>query len=100
MHVVEMALDGGAILLFAGTWLHPMRADPNVPLAAFTEYAAAILIERQDTAVAETLRIVGIVTVADERLGILIEQIQSVGCRNPHALRIVFQHRPNVVMAQ
>jgi hypothetical protein len=31
---------GGAILLFAGTWLHPMRADPNVPLAAFTEYAA------------------------------------------------------------
>jgi hypothetical protein len=31
----------GALLLFAGTWLHPMNADPNVPLAAFTEYAAA-----------------------------------------------------------
>jgi hypothetical protein len=30
----------GALLLTAGTWLHPMHADPNVPLAAFTEYAA------------------------------------------------------------
>src|SRR5438105_1589786 len=32
---------GGALLLFAGTWMHPMAADPNVPIAAFTEYAAA-----------------------------------------------------------
>ena len=30
----------GALLLFAGTYLHPMSADPNVPLAAFMEYAA------------------------------------------------------------
>jgi hypothetical protein len=30
----------GATLLFAGTWLHPMTADPNVPLAAFAEYSA------------------------------------------------------------
>jgi len=30
----------GAVLLFVGTYLHPMGADPNVPLAAFTEYAA------------------------------------------------------------
>ena len=30
----------GAVLLFVGTYLHPMSADPNVPLAAFTEYAA------------------------------------------------------------
>jgi Domain of unknown function (DUF4386) len=30
----------GAVLLFFGTYLHPMDADPNVPLAAFTEYAA------------------------------------------------------------
>jgi hypothetical protein len=30
----------GALLLTLGTWLHPMHADPNVPLAAFTEYAA------------------------------------------------------------
>jgi hypothetical protein len=31
----------GALLLFIGTWMHPMNADPNVPIAAFTEYAAA-----------------------------------------------------------
>src|SRR5947199_6305114 len=30
----------GGVLLFIGTYLHPMGADPNVPLAAFTEYAA------------------------------------------------------------
>ena len=30
----------GSLLLFAGTYLHPMDADPNVPLAAFAEYAA------------------------------------------------------------
>jgi hypothetical protein len=38
--VLPLAAIGGAILLFVGTWLHPMQADPNVPLAAFTEYAA------------------------------------------------------------
>jgi hypothetical protein len=31
----------GAILLFVGTWIHPMNADPNIPLDAFTEYAGA-----------------------------------------------------------
>ena len=30
----------GAGLLLIGTYLHPMSADPNVPAAAFTEYAA------------------------------------------------------------
>ena len=30
----------GAILLLVGTSLHPMEADPNDPVAAFTEYAA------------------------------------------------------------
>jgi len=30
----------GAVLLLLGTYLHPMSADPNVPVAAFTEYAA------------------------------------------------------------
>ncbi len=30
----------GAVLLFAGTALHPMQADPNDPVAAFSEYAA------------------------------------------------------------
>ena len=30
----------GAGLLFVGTFLHPMNADPSIPLAAFIEYAA------------------------------------------------------------
>ena len=30
----------GSVLLFIGTYLHPMGADPNQAVAAFTEYAA------------------------------------------------------------
>jgi uncharacterized membrane protein YhaH (DUF805 family) len=30
----------GSVLLFVGTLLHPMQADPNQAVAAFTEYAA------------------------------------------------------------
>lgn len=30
----------GSLLLFVGTYLHPMDADPNDAVAAFTEYAA------------------------------------------------------------
>jgi len=30
----------GAALLFVGTYLHPVEANPNEPVAAFTEYAA------------------------------------------------------------
>lgn len=30
----------GAALLFVGTYLHPMEANPNEPVAAFKEYAA------------------------------------------------------------
>jgi len=30
----------GVGLLGAGTWMHPAQADPNNPVAAFTEYAA------------------------------------------------------------
>ncbi len=30
----------GAVLLFTGTSLHPMHADPSDPVAAFSEYAA------------------------------------------------------------
>ena len=36
---VPIAAIGGALLLLAGTYLHPMNADPNVPAAAFAEYA-------------------------------------------------------------
>jgi hypothetical protein len=31
---------GGSVLLFAGTYLHPMEAEPNDAVEAFTEYAA------------------------------------------------------------
>lgn len=34
------AAVAGSGLLFAGTYLHPMAADPNDAVAAFTEYAA------------------------------------------------------------
>lgn len=30
----------GSLLLLIGTYLHPLGADPNEPVAAFTEYAA------------------------------------------------------------
>jgi len=30
----------GSALLFVGTYLHPLGADPNEAVAAFTEYAA------------------------------------------------------------
>src|SRR3954471_20518925 len=30
----------GSVLLFVGTYMHPMGADPNEAAAAFTEYAA------------------------------------------------------------
>lgn len=38
--LIAIAAISGALLLLIGTILHPMSADPNVPLAAFTEYAA------------------------------------------------------------
>lgn len=36
---MSIAAFGGIILLVVGTYLHPMHADPNVPVAAFAEYA-------------------------------------------------------------
>jgi hypothetical protein len=38
--ILAISATIGALLLFVGTYLHPSGADPNVPLAAFTEYAA------------------------------------------------------------
>jgi Domain of unknown function (DUF4386) len=38
--IISIAAISGALFLFAGTYLHPMNADPNVPSAAFKEYAA------------------------------------------------------------
>ena len=38
--ICAVAAIAGAVTLFVGTFLHPANADPNDPLAAFTEYAA------------------------------------------------------------
>jgi hypothetical protein len=38
--LTAIAAISGALLFLVGTFLHPMEADPNVPLAAFTKYAA------------------------------------------------------------
>ena len=38
--LLSVSALAGALLLTIGTWLHPMHADPNDPLAAFAEYAA------------------------------------------------------------
>ncbi|HXC51218.1 MAG TPA: hypothetical protein VN634_10070 [Candidatus Limnocylindrales bacterium] len=35
-----IAAVAGVVLLATGTWLHPMQADPNDAIDAFTEYAA------------------------------------------------------------
>ncbi len=59
------------------------RADP--------EHSAAILVQRHDIAVAQALRVVGIVPVAHEGSRTAVEQIQSVGRRDPQPLRVVFQ---------
>lgn len=37
---ISITAISGALFLLIGTFLHPMEADPNMPLAAFTEYAA------------------------------------------------------------
>ncbi len=38
--VAAIAALAGSVLLFVGTYLHPMEADPNDAPAAFAEYAA------------------------------------------------------------
>src|SRR5215470_12535589 len=38
--IAAVCAVAGSALLFLGTYLHPMQADPNDALAAFTEYAA------------------------------------------------------------
>ena len=38
--VASIAALAGSVLLFVGTYLHPVQADPNDAPAAFAEYAA------------------------------------------------------------
>jgi hypothetical protein len=40
MKVGAVCAIGGSVLLFAGTYLHPMEVDPNDAVEAFTDYAA------------------------------------------------------------
>ena len=40
MRFGALAAGAGAVALFVGTFLHPIGADPNDSVAAFTEYAA------------------------------------------------------------
>jgi Domain of unknown function (DUF4386) len=49
----------GALLLLIGTYLHPMGADPNVPLAAFTEYAASY-----NWVAVHLMQLIGVVSIA------------------------------------
>jgi hypothetical protein len=39
-NLTAIAAISGSLFLLIGTFFHPMEADPNIPLASFTEYAA------------------------------------------------------------
>jgi hypothetical protein len=71
----------GGVLLFTGTYLHPMGADPNDAIAAVTEYAADHLLgecptteggprswwrERYPTTLTSDLERQGLQVLADE----------------------------------
>ena len=62
----------GSILLFAGTYLHPQEADPNDPVAAFTEYAADQL-----WVASHLMQLMG-VTLMVAALLFLAQQLESV----------------------
>ena len=63
----------GSVLLFVGTYLHPMAADPNDAVAAFTEYAADHLW------VASHLTQLAGVALMVTALLFLAQQVESVG---------------------
>ena len=54
-----IAAIAGPLLLLIGTYLHPMGADPNVPLDAFTEYAAS-----SNWVVVHLMQLIGVVLIA------------------------------------
>jgi hypothetical protein len=65
----------GSVLIFLGTYLHPMKADPNQIAAAFTEYAA------DDLWVASHLMQLAGVALALAALILLAHQLDSVNGR-------------------
>lgn len=50
----------GAVSLFVGTFLHPLEADPNDALAAFTEYASRPPLGSQPLAAAHRVDLDGV----------------------------------------
>ena len=60
----------GSVLLLVGTYLHPMRADPNNAVAAFTEYAADRLwVASHLTQLAGVMLMVAALLILAQRLG-------------------------------
>jgi hypothetical protein len=66
-----MCSIGGVLLLFIGTALHPMNADPSDAVAAFTEYAA------DQWWVASHLTQLAGIALMDAALLIMAEQIEA-----------------------
>jgi hypothetical protein len=62
----------GSVLLFVGTYLHPMKADPNDAVASFTEYAA------EQLRIASHLMQLAGVTLMVAALLVLSQQLESV----------------------
>jgi len=64
----------GSVSLFVGTYLHPMQADPNDAVSAFTEYAADQYLYCQGEWQTPVSR-VGLALVAAGALGNLYERL-------------------------
>ena len=89
------AAIAGAIVLFIGTYLHPMSADPNVPRAAFAEYAAS-----QHWVAIHLMQLVGVIFDRAERTATgdarhfprarrhVVRQVREYGNRGDGNLRI------------
>lgn len=65
----------GSVLLFVGTYLHPQEADPNDPVAAFTEYAADHL-----WVSSHLMQLAGVALIVAALL-FLAQQLESIGGR-------------------
>jgi len=91
-----MCAIAGAALLFVGTYLHPMEADPNEPVAAFTEYAAddfwvASHLMQLAGAASMVAALLFLATVLEARRGPGIERIAVAGAIASLALAAALQ---------
>src|SRR5580658_8530869 len=84
----------------------PEQPAVGIPVArpalarAHPQDAAAVLVESEDVAAAQTLRATGIVAVAHKALGRAVEEIQAVGRSDPETLRAVLEDRAHAVVAE